>query len=135
MLDLPRNLFKQPPAKPKILLVEDEQSLREAFTLLLESEHFPLESAPDGVVALKKLRIFKPDIILLDLLMPRMDGIEFLQRADLRNTNPACKIVIMSNLSDMIRPREVARYNVKKVIIKANMAPSDLLQIISRLSA
>ncbi len=132
MIDFPTRHFKQPIKKPRVLIVEDEQALREAFIFLLKSEQFPFSSAANGVEALKKLPSFKPDIILLDLLMPKMDGIEFLHKAKLKTNYSSCKVVILSNLGDLIRTRDVTQFNVKKVVIKADLSPTDLLGIVQK---
>ncbi len=132
MIEIPLKSIKQRDFKPKVLLVEDEQPLRDAFSFLLMSEKYPHETASDGIAALKKLRSFKPDIILLDLLMPMMDGIEFLHKANLKLNHPNCKVIIMSNLADVIRVRDVAHFNVKKVLIKANLSPREIVHVIQK---
>lgn len=67
-----------PPDKPRILVVEDDLSTREALSLLLSAEGYGVSTAPDGVAALEQLHNGqRPDLILLDLMMPLMDGWQF----------------------------------------------------------
>lgn len=64
----------------KILLVEDEKSLINALAEKLRSENFNVLETSNGEEALKVITSFRPDLILLDLKMPKMDGVEFMQK-------------------------------------------------------
>jgi len=64
----------------KILVVDDEESIRYLYKEELEEEGFVVEVANDGEEALRKLSLFKPDLITLDIKMPGMNGIEALKR-------------------------------------------------------
>ena len=81
----------------RILIVEDEKPLREAFAFLLTQEGYEVELAENGKVALKKLAAFRPDLILLDMLMPVMNGLEFLRAARLPSAFPVTKTLLLSN--------------------------------------
>ncbi|MFY7890748.1 MAG: response regulator transcription factor [Spirosomataceae bacterium] len=63
-------------SNPKILLVDDDPDIIELLTYNLEKEGFETASAEDGIQALEVAKVFKPDLILLDVMMPKMDGIE-----------------------------------------------------------
>lgn len=65
--------------RKKVLIVDDEPSIRDSLSLLLKSS-FDVESSPDGSKALQQLETFAPDLILLDVMMPELDGIETLRR-------------------------------------------------------
>jgi CheY-like chemotaxis protein len=69
----------------RVLIIEDEQDIREALAVLLESEGHDITTASNGVEGLEQARAHRPDILLLDLMMPVMDGFRFLaeQRKDL----------------------------------------------------
>jgi CheY-like chemotaxis protein len=78
----------------KILVVDDEESIRFLYKEELEDEGYIVECATNGEEALKKLPIFKPDLISLDIKMPVMDGIEALKR--IRETERHLPIVLCS---------------------------------------
>lgn len=61
-------------AQKKILIIDDEKDLIETLTLRLEGHGYKILSAPDGVAGLKLLQLEKPDVVLLDVMMPKMDG-------------------------------------------------------------
>jgi len=65
-----------PAASPLVLLVDDEPSIRETVSFLLEMEGFRVETARDGEEALAKICVFKPPVVLLDAMMPRRDGFD-----------------------------------------------------------
>lgn len=64
----------------RILVVDDEESVREFLALLLAGEGFDVETAEDGVEALERIGEHRPDVVLLDLMMPRLDGYGVLER-------------------------------------------------------
>ena len=61
---------------PKILLVDDEPDILEFVSYNLEKEGFEVETASNGLEGIKKAKIFKPNLILMDVMMPQMDGVE-----------------------------------------------------------
>src|SRR6266498_1735638 len=78
----------------KILIVDDEESIRVSLAGILEDESFVISVANDGLTALDKVRKEMPDLVLLDIWMPRMDGLETLQK--LKEMNPSLFVVMMS---------------------------------------
>lgn len=110
----------------RILIIEDEKPLREAFVYLLNSEGFLVESAENGKVGLAKLAAFKPHLILLDMLMPVMDGESFLKKAKLATKYPDVKTLMLSNLSDPVAPEDAHIFGVTNSVLKADLSPIDL---------
>jgi two-component system nitrogen regulation response regulator NtrX len=78
----------------KILVVDDEESIRASLAGILDDEHFETSFAPDGLTALELVRSEMPDLVLLDIWMPRMDGLETLQK--LKEINPSLTVIMMS---------------------------------------
>jgi DNA-binding NtrC family response regulator len=78
----------------RILIVDDEANARTALVALLGEEGFSVESAADGFKALPKLEEFAPELLLTDLKMPGMDGMELMRRA--RERDPECAVVVMT---------------------------------------
>jgi CheY-like chemotaxis protein len=117
---------------PDILLVEDDQNVGKVYRLLMESKGFAVRHALDGVAGLELARARKPDLILLDVMMPRMNGILFLQslRAELRLRD--VPVVILSNFRE---PRLVERalaLGAIEYIVKAQTRPDAMLAAIPR---
>ena len=87
---------------PRVLLVDDDLAWRKLYRMALES-HFDLFEATDGNQALSVLGAVRPDVIVLDLRMPRMDGMDFIARITRRSPRP--KIIVCSgSFTEFERP-------------------------------
>lgn len=90
----------------KILISDDEAPLRHALRDKLTHEGFEIEEASDGEEALEKLRSFKPDLMLLDFVMPRKDGVEVLKEMQEDKAIRDIKVIMLTNLSDPVKSYE-----------------------------
>ncbi|MFA9406935.1 MAG: response regulator transcription factor [Anaerolineales bacterium] len=86
-------------SKSKILVVDDEQSILDLVTAYLENEGYEYRTAMDGRAGLKAARVFKPDIIVLDIMLPEMDGIELL--TELRRESDAYVIMLTAKSEEI----------------------------------
>jgi DNA-binding response OmpR family regulator len=114
----------------KILIVEDEQSLNDAYRMILETEGYAVNVAFNGKEALERLKDFTPDLILLDLRMPLMGGIEFLQNYDKSEAGKKAKIVIFSNLDAKDEIDKAYSLGANKYILKAWASPKELIKLV-----
>ncbi|HXR49415.1 MAG TPA: response regulator [Verrucomicrobiae bacterium] len=114
----------------RILVVEDDKDLNNAYCLILNSEGHKVETAFNGQEALKKVEKFKPDLILLDLLMPIMGGLEFLQRYDLTKIHPKVKVLIFTNMENSPEVTVAYKLGAHRIIIKSWTAPHNLARVI-----
>jgi len=118
----------------KILLVEDNLELRKMYETFLTLNGFTIVSAIDGEDGVAKAREFKPDLIFLDIMMPKMDGFEVLKilRHDPSYNCTKTKIVMLTNLGDSkLSPQ--TRKDMDGYVIKAEIVLSDLLEVIKSL--
>ncbi|MDB5169376.1 MAG: DNA-binding response regulator VicR [Candidatus Saccharibacteria bacterium] len=113
-----------------ILIVEDDKDLNNAYRIILESAGYTVESAFDGKEALEALKNFDPDLILLDLLMPIMGGLEFLQNYDLKHAHPDVKVLIFTNMENSPEVTEAYNLGAHRCIIKSWTAPHNLARVI-----
>jgi CheY-like chemotaxis protein len=112
----------------KILLVEDENVLREAYTLILSSEPYDLYTATNGQEALELCQKYTFDLILLDLMMPVLNGVGFLEQFSADNARFApTKVVLLSNLSSGKDLSRALKLGVRRNILKADISPRQLL--------
>ncbi len=86
---------------PKVLLIEDEESLRKLYTKILNAKNYTVEAAADGEDALSVLKIFRPDVIVLDIVMPNYNGVEFLKILKNDNELKSIPVVMLTALSEM----------------------------------
>lgn len=111
----------------KILIVEDDAPIREMYRVKFTNEGFAVQAAEDGLVALNTLESFVPDIILLDVMMPNMDGMDFLVELRKREKYNAIKVVILTNIGDMKTATAMLRIGASEYITKADSTPSQVV--------
>lgn len=116
-----------------ILIVEDNDMLNRAYRTVLEKNGHKIEAATNGQDALDALEKFKPKVILLDLLMPKMGGIEFLQHYSKLEDNKDTKVVVLTNLGREEDIQEAMSLGAYKYIIKAHSSPADLAALVNHL--
>lgn len=119
----------------RVLVVEDEDILRKAYVNVFTLEKFSVDEAENGQVALEKITKIQPDIVILDILMPVMNGLEFLQKINLPKQFPKTKVLVLSNLSDKKTIEEVIKLGASKHVIKSSMSPSQLIRTVRNLLA
>ncbi len=116
--------------KKKILIVEDEHVLNEAYQLILKNEGYDVSVAYDGQQALEMVRDLEPDLILLDLRMPRVSGIEFLSKYDLQKKHPNVKVIVFSNLDTEKEIDKAYSLGAHKYMLKAWASPKELVKLV-----
>jgi two-component system alkaline phosphatase synthesis response regulator PhoP len=123
------------PAEKRILLVEDDRFLRRACEASLRQRGFTVLTAADGEEGLRRAREEAPDLVLLDLLMPRLGGVEVLRalRADERTR--AMPVLILSNSSREQDVAEIERLGVSGYLVKANLSLQALAERVTALLA
>lgn len=114
----------------QVLIVEDEQLLNEAYARVLSAANISLLRAYNGKEALDVLKSEKPDIILLDLRMPVMDGIEFLKQLQPKENLPDAKIIVFSNYDDQHEIDEAFSLGAMHYMLKAWATPDELVKLI-----
>lgn len=114
-----------------ILLVEDEKILRDAYTIMLDTrDNYHLDVATNGEEALELVKHNSYDLILLDLMMPILDGAGFMEKADLLKKAPNTRVVVMSNLSSGEGLDRALRLGAHRHAVKSDLAPLDVMEII-----
>ncbi len=116
-----------------VLIVEDEEVLRDAYQLIITTLGYTVYTASNGIEGLEQLKKHKPDIMLLDIFMPIMDGREVL--CNLNKTDyPNVKIVVCSNMSDSKLTQEVLDNGADKFVLKSSIGPNELKRILHDLA-
>lgn len=115
----------RPPA-PRILIVDDTEDVLDIYTMTFEGEGFEVMTAKDGLDGVTKAVTFKPDVILLDIMMPHMDGYEVL-RAMRNNTSMEVLIIILSNISQQKDMEEAKNAGADFYLAKADHDPDQVV--------
>ena len=115
---------------PKIAIIEDDQAISQMYRIKFEAEDFEVETAENGKLGLELAEKMRPDIILLDLMMPEMTGDEMLQK--MRNTawGKNIRVIILTNMGEQEAPPILKELGVKRFILKAEMTPRQVAEMV-----
>lgn len=120
--------------KYKILIIDDDELLLDMYAIKFREQGFEVETACSGTDGVEKIKEgIGPDIILVDLVMPNMDGFEFLNEIKEKNLSKSAKIIILSNLGQESDIKRGLRLGADDYIIKAHFTPSEIIKKILEL--
>lgn len=111
--------------RTKVLIVDDDPFIVEMYVLKFKDEHFEVDIAQTGQDGLQKAVSFAPDVILLDIVMPGIDGFQTLEL--LRKGGRPYKIIILTNLGQKEDVERGMRLGADDYIIKAHFTPSEVV--------
>ena len=113
---------------PKILLVEDDLALAQAYKIRMEAEGFAVKHCPDGEQAMQTAISYHPDLILLDIMMPKISGFDVLDI--LRNTPETArtKIIILTALSQPSDKARAKELGADEFLVKSQAVISDVMK-------
>ena len=112
----------------KILIVEDDRFLRELMVKKLEKEGFEVVQALDGEEGVKKAKEEKPDLILLDLILPGIDGFEVLARVKEDALIASVPVIILSNLGQKEDIDRGLKLGASDYLVKAHFTPGEIIE-------
>ena len=116
----------------KILFVEDESALQKTFGDVLIKEGYDMISALDGEVGLKLAKERKPDLILLDLILPKMDGFEVLKQLKKEVETKAIPVIVLTNLERVVDIEKAIEAGATTYLVKANYTLEEVLEKIKK---
>lgn len=116
--------------QPKIAIIEDDQAISQMYRMKFEAEGFSVETAANGKLGLALVESFRPDIILLDLMMPEMTGDEMLVKLRATDWGKQIKVIVLTNMGEQEAPEVVKTLDVKRFIIKAEMTPRQVADMV-----
>lgn len=116
----------------KVLLVEDEISLREMYAEVLRDAGHEVEEIGDGGKALEHIQAADWDILLLDIMLPKLDGLQVLGKVKGDERLLWRPVVVISNLEDPKVIAECQKLGIKEFIVKASSSPADIAQAVEK---
>ena len=112
----------------KILLVEDDPILQKTLGLALEQESYEVKSALDGEIGIRTAKEEKPDLILLDLILPKYDGFEVLAELKKDETTKEIPVIVLTNLETSEDIQKALALGATTYLVKANYDLKDVLE-------
>lgn len=111
----------------KILIVEDDPLVSRMYQTVFKFEGFEVDMARNGVEGIEKLKTYKPNLILLDVMMPKMSGIEVLQVIKSKDTTKDIPVIVLTNLSGMKDAEAALSLGAVKFIVKSKNKPKQIV--------
>jgi DNA-binding response OmpR family regulator len=116
----------------KVAIIEDDQAISQMYRFKFEAEGFEVQTAENGKLGLALAESMKPDIILLDLMMPEMTGDEVLAHLRATDWGKKVKVIILTNMGEQEIPPEVKKLGVSGIILKADMTPRQVADTVKK---
>ena len=116
----------------KILIIEDEEVLLGLLQERLVQEGYQVDIAKDGQEGLEKIRKFKPDLILLDIVMPKMGGFEVMEEVNKDEELKIIPIIIVSNSGQPVELERAKKLGVKDWLIKTDFDPQEVIDKVKK---
>lgn len=114
----------------KIAIIEDDLAISQMYRIKFESEGFTVDTAGNGKLGLELVENMKPDIILLDLMMPEMSGDQMLIELRKQPWGANLPVIILTNMGEQEVPDIVRQLGVNKFILKADMTPKQVVDLV-----
>jgi len=112
----------------KIAIIEDDVAISQMYRLKFESEGFAVQTAENGELGLTLIKDFQPNIVLLDIQMPVLDGAEALARLRKEPWGKDIPVIILTNVGEEEAPHELEHLNVHSYIVKAELTPRQVTE-------
>ncbi|HSX27470.1 MAG TPA: response regulator [Patescibacteria group bacterium] len=119
----------------KIAIIEDDQTLAQMYQMKLEKAGYECKIAIDGQQGLDLIKSFKPDLVLLDLMLPQVSGDKVLETMRANDWGRNVRVIVMTNVSENEAPDKLKKLDVLRYIVKALYTPSQVLEIINQVLA
>ena len=116
----------------KILFIEDEAALQKTFGEILRQEGYEMVSALDGEIGLRLAEAEKPDLILLDLILPRMHGFDVLKELKTKEPTKNIPIIILTNLEKAEDIQKALELGATTYLVKANYALEEVIKKVKK---
>src|SRR3954462_9130447 len=112
-----------------IAIIEDDLAIAQMYRLKFEAEGYKVEIAENGKLGLELCEKMKPDLVLLDLMMPEMNGDEMLDKMRSTDWGKNIKVFILTNVGEQEAPDKLKSLHVSDYIVKAEMTPRQVADL------
>jgi len=114
----------------KVAIIEDDLAIAQMYRLKFEAEGYKVEIAENGKLGLELCEQLKPDVVLLDLMMPEMNGDEMLDKMRKTDWGKDIKVIILTNVGEQEAPENLKKLGVEAYIVKAEMTPKQVAELV-----
>ncbi len=114
-----------------VLLIEDDPFLTRMYVKIFELRKYDIKTALDGEIGLVQAKEIHPDIILLDIMMPKLNGIEVLEALKQEPSTKDIPVVMLTNLSDQAQRDEALAKGAVKYLVKSELDPDETVEVVA----
>lgn len=114
--------------KPRVAIVEDDVAISQMYRLKFEAEGYEVGVAENGVIGLELIQNFKPDVVLLDMMMPQMNGDEVLRQMRTSDWGKDTIVLVLTNMGKEEAAKSLDSLKVHSYIVKAEMTPKQVAE-------
>ena len=111
----------------KIAIIEDDATINQMYRMKFEADGFDVRIANNGKIGVELVASFEPDVILLDLQMPEMNGAEALKHIRAQDSSKTTPVIVLTNLGEEEAPAEIRSLGIHSYIVKANLTPRQVV--------
>ena len=111
----------------KITIIEDDPTISQMYRMKFEADGFDVRIANNGKIGVELVASFAPDVILLDLQMPEMNGAEALKHIRAQDSSKTTPVIVLTNLGEEEAPAEIRSFGIHSYIVKANLTPRQVV--------
>jgi two-component system sensor histidine kinase/response regulator len=114
----------------KIAIIEDDAAISQMYRIKFEAEGYEVNTAENGRIGLELIEKFRPNIVLLDLMMPEMNGEEMLIKLRKTDFGKDLKVIILTNMGEQEAPVIIKSLGISAFIVKADMTPRQVAELV-----
>lgn len=111
----------------KIAIIEDDSAIHQMYRMKFENEGFDVQLAGDGRTGVELVKTFRPDLVLLDMQMPEVDGLAALRQIRKEEWGKNTPVIILTNLGIEESPKELQALGISGYIVKADLTPRQVV--------
>ncbi len=112
----------------KIAIVEDDPTINQMYRMKFEAAGFDVQLASDGERGVELVEAFRPDLILLDMQMPKKNGLQTLTEIRAKAWGKSIPVIILTNLGEEESPKGLRELGIESYIVKADLTPSQVVE-------
>jgi len=114
----------------KILIIEDDPFIRNVYDKILTKDNHRVVTAKDGQEGLDAAERHNPDLIILDMMMPVLDGIQFLEAYDIKEKHPTVKVIVLSNNMMQEKINQAVELGAVNYKTKSMFSPREMIDLV-----
>jgi CheY-like chemotaxis protein len=119
----------------KVLIIEDDPLIQRLYQKVFSFEKYEVETATDGQEGWEKAQSSNPSVILLDIMMPKLNGLEVLEKLKANSKTKRIPVIVLTNLSGQVDAETALKRGAAKYIIKSEHEPKEIANMVKEIIA